>query len=100
MPVEDIDVHHKVRKISATAGCYNRKQVSDRQYAMTFTGEIYENVMSPSCRQIGRKFNGMWVPLDECVGCQAVKDEEYIAKARMDIDREAVRFSKADQRLI
>ena len=100
MPVEDIEVHHKVRKDSATAGCYNRQTASERQYAMTFTGERYENSMTATCRQIGRKFNGMWVPLDECVGCQAVKDEEYIAKARMDIDREAARFSKADQRLI
>ena len=82
MPVSDIEVHHKVRKTVQQAGCFD----SPRHKL--------------PCRQVGRRFNGTWVPLDECLGCKAEKDEMYISKARIDIDADSAKHMKADQRLL
>ena len=82
MPVEDIVVHHKVRKTTAKAGCFD----SPRHKL--------------PCRQVGRRFNGVWVPLDECLGCKAEKDVAYISKSREMIDQESAKYMKADQRLL
>ncbi len=100
MPVENHAIHHKVRHARPPAGCYNRPaNPVDPVPARTFTGEIYFPPLA-ICRQIGRKYNGAWVPLDECMGCTSAKDEAYIEKARLDIDQEMKRFIKAEQRLL
>lgn len=101
MPVDDVAVHPKVRRDRHTAGCYDRSPPPiDPVPIRTFTGEVYFSEASHQCRQVGRKFNGAWIPLDECLGCKATKDEAYITKARIDIDTESSKFMKADQRVI
>ena len=105
MPVEDLPIHSKVRHDKAPSGCYlSEPPVPEpldpppKMYR-TFTGEVVLTDSVKGCCQIGRRFNGAWVPLDECLGCKAIKDEEYIDGARKRIDEETARFMKADQRI-
>lgn len=94
MPVEDKPVHHLVRKQHHEAGCHSAR-IQHSAYRIvpmdyrTFTGEIVPSYSSTApCRQVGRKFNDVWVPLDECMGCDNPKDFDYINKSRQDIDNE------------
>ena len=96
--IEDNPIHHSVRHSAPPSGCYDRTWRSVQTYT-TFTGEVVVSRFDQACRQIGRKFNGAWVPLDECLGCKAQKDGEYILQARAAIDKEMTRFMKADQRV-
>jgi hypothetical protein len=82
VPVADIEVHTKMRKFTHEAGCYEH-----RDQGRTIL-----------CRQIGRMFHGSWVPLSECLGCQARKDHEYITQSRQSITAESRKFMKADKR--
>lgn len=72
MPVDDIPVHDKVR--------HDRPPTLCHQSVITYR--------NPKCRQIGRRVDGTWEPLPECVGCIADKDREYIAESRAKIDKE------------
>lgn len=95
MPVDDLPISDKVRFSSVPlAGCHSERLTRDAYYVApleyrTFTGEIVPAAFSTSiCRQVGRKFNGAWVPLDDCMGCKQPKDWDYINKSRKDIDEE------------
>ena len=106
MPVDDIEVHEKVRKTNPHAGCYNRGRLvlqpgspgvttvgprslgywapnrvyrPDGSYTMS---EAYVETSQTACRQVGQKVNGEWQDLPECVGCQAEKDVEKITEGR------------------
>ncbi len=100
-PVDDVPVHPRTRHDKVVAGCHSSAPpkshyfVLERQY--THEGRYHledrwiEHRMSLTCRKIGRKFNGAWVPLGECMGGTSPKDEAYITKARNDIDKEFVK---------
>jgi hypothetical protein len=101
MPVEDVAVHPSVKHTHPPAACHStplpkegyfvleRNYTPDGRYHLE--DRFIPHRMSLPCRQIGRKFNGAWVPLDECMGCKTLKDTEYIEKARLAIDREFVK---------
>lgn len=81
MPVNDVEVHEKVKHPKPPASCYNQPHPF-------------------GCRQIGMREGNKWVPLLECVGCLTHKDAKYIIQARKDIDTEMKKFMKADQRIL
>ena len=85
MPVADHAIHASVIHAAPPAGCHNR-------------ADLRNDTMSRHCRQIGRKLDGEWMPLVECIGCTAPADLAYIHQARAAIDIEMARFIKADQR--
>ena len=98
MPVDSHATHPSTQRTNHRADCHSKDGSELRPSYETFTGERVQHNLTYACRQMGRKYNGAWVPLDECMGCKSVKDEAYITKARQDIDRESKRFMKADQR--
>ena len=73
MPVDDIEVHEKVRKTDFRAGCYNREGVSDGYWApnrvyrpdgsYTMSETWVPNTMTKTCRQIGRRVAMDWFDL-------------------------------------
>ena len=100
MPVNDVEVHEKVKHVRPPAGCYSKPRHAQDTYR-TFTGEVIHSIFALApCRQIGRKLNGEWVDLPECEGCTSPKDGAYIQNARIDIDVESRKFAKADQRIL
>lgn len=86
MPVEDHEVHEKV-KISANKpyGCYDRTKMAEGYYAPDRVyrpdGTFYviqtwiPNAMSKSCRNFY-----LWTTDLRCEGCLATKDFEYANK--------------------
>ena len=98
MPVDDIEVHHKVKHTTVKPGCYDRHPAPDGiHHYHTFTGEVVLVDTLTGCRQIGRKYGSDWGALPECLGCLTAKDMAYITKARVDIDTESAKFMKAVQ---
>ena len=56
--------------------------------------EVYRwDFATQACRQLGRYDHALkqWVELDDCRGCKAVKDVEYIHRGRDDLDRRSGR---------
>ncbi len=92
MAVEDHPVHESVRHVNLRAGCHSKPPASGGYYAMhreyrpdgSFTNEQVwiPNNMSRTCRQTGEYRNGQWEELDECKGCTAERDWEFINKMR------------------
>ena len=90
-PVDDHPVHERVIKTDFRAGCYNRGRTRtgywapnrvyrpDGSYTMS---EAYVETSQTACRQVGRKVDGVWEDLPECVGCTAQRDWQYIMISR------------------
>ena len=95
-PVDDVEVHPSTVK-GSHPGCYNRKPSDLREgyYVRVLEvdqhssdGEVrssrqwISHSMSNKCRQVGQRWLGVWREFDECVGCTAEKDIEYIKEMR------------------
>lgn len=83
MPVEDHEVHEKVRIQSDTPyGCHSRKKMSDGYWAKDrryledgYFEEVYSfipHAMSTACRNFY-----IWDTDPRCKGCTAEKDIDY-----------------------
>lgn len=106
MPVDDHPIHAITQHVNLRAGCYDRIGMSDgysAQDGLDRDGYIrtkyIKHEMSELCRQLGRRSNGGWEELPECVGCLSPQDTDYINKSRAAIDSELSRFMRADQRV-
>ena len=105
MPVHDIEVQEKSKRVNAVAWCNNKSRtrgsyvVSVRLFNETgdfygFGTERIYNGMSKLCRQVGEYINGGWRELAECKDCPPdLKDHEYINRMRS-LQEQEVRSSK------
>ena len=92
MPVDDHPIHHSTIKTDFRAGCYNRPPASDGYWVPTrlyrpdgsfvMSEKYITHTLTRICRQVGRKVNGVWEDLPECVGCTAQRDWQYIMISR------------------
>lgn len=79
MPVEDRPVHAMTVKTKPHAGCWS---------AVPVRRVPVKHAMSRDCRQVDFDI------LPECVGCQVIKDREYI-----DRQREVLRNQEKNRKL-
>lgn len=74
------------------SGCHNRKQFEPGYFVLVRkympSGEYHlepewiAHAMSTHCRQIGVLINDRWEELEDCAGCTAPRDWDYINTQR------------------